>query len=135
MNCLDGSEPKDLFSGCRYNFPNRGKSTLRIQNHEYVKAALSKATFKIPRDGELEIVSDFFLPDLHAFVAQVNFDEARENSCWCLKFKVAVRNKPKLRREWLVEAYPPVKGGTWDRRRSSFERAVDFIYSELVIHE
>ena len=80
MKCFDGGEPKDLFGGDPYNFPNRGKPAFRIHNQEQEKAALSEATLKISRDGKFKIVSDFFFPDFHAFVSEIEFEEESNNS-------------------------------------------------------
>src|SRR5713226_9220328 len=97
MKCLDGGEPKDLFGGCAYYFPNPSKPAFRIHNHEHVKAALSKATLKISRDGKLKVVSDFFSPDVHALVPEIEFEEESKNSGWRLELEVSVRDETEMR--------------------------------------
>ena len=80
MKCLDGGEPKDFFSGRPHYFSNPGKPAFRIHEDEHVKAALSEATLKISGDGKLKILSDFFFPDFHALVSEIEFDEESKNS-------------------------------------------------------
>ena len=80
MKCVNGGEPKDFFSGYPYYFPNPGEPAFRIDNDEDVKAALSKATLEISRDGKLKIVSDFLFPDVHALVSEIEFEEERRSS-------------------------------------------------------
>lgn len=77
----------------------------------------------------------FPLPDRERFVAEVNFEKARDDPSARGEFHVAVRDEAEAENDWLVEAKPPMECHLWNRDGSVFERAVDAVYGELVLHE